>query len=163
MFSIPQPETAENKWRGQLDRFVKNNQPELAALFWGLWLENGNSQGTIGIDLQPTPHFVYCPQGEIEKLNERVENRLQEILGIIDNNKPETEVVMIGIGKGEIKLIQFAPKSSPETCFQEIGKNVGININLDQVHVNTNQSIFLLADTIHHYKQQNLVDLNNSQ
>jgi hypothetical protein len=124
MFSIPQPETAENKWRGQLDRFVKNNQLELAALFWGLWLENGNRQGTIGIDLQPTPHFVYCPQTEIEKLNERVENRLQEILGIIDNNKPETEVVMIGIGKGEIKLIQFAPKSSPETCFDEIGKDV---------------------------------------
>jgi len=124
MFSIPQPETEDNKWRRQLDKFVKNNQPELAALFWGLWLENRNSQGTIGIDFQPTPHFVYCPQSEIEKLNDRVENRLQEILGIIDNHKPETEVVMIGIGKGEIKLIQFAPKSSPETCFDEIGKDV---------------------------------------
>ena len=124
MFSIPQPETEDNKWRRQLDKFVKNNQPELAALFWGLWLENGNSQGTIGIDFQPTPHFVYCPQSEIEKLNDIVENRLQEILGIIDNHKPETEVVMIGIGKGEIKLIQFAPKSSPETCFDEIGKDV---------------------------------------
>jgi hypothetical protein len=124
MFSIPKPETEDNKWRRQLDKFVKNNQPELAALFWGLWLENGNSQGTIGIDFQPTPHFVYCPQSEIEKLNDRVENRLQEILGIIDNHKPETEVVMIGIGKGEIKLIQFAPKSSPETCFDEIGKDV---------------------------------------
>jgi hypothetical protein len=124
MFSIPKPETEDNKWRRQLDKFVKNNQPELAALFWGLWLENGNSQGTIGIDFQPTPHFVYCPQSEIENLNDRVENRLQEILGIIDNHKPETEVVMIGIGKGEIKLIQFAPKSSPETCFDEIGKDV---------------------------------------
>jgi hypothetical protein len=124
MFSIPKQETEDNKWRRQLDKFVKNNQPELAALFWGLWLENGNSQGTIGIDFQPTPHFVYCPQSEIEKLNDRVENRLQEILGIIDNHKPETEVVMIGIGKGEIKLIQFAPKSSPETCFDEIGKDV---------------------------------------
>ncbi|MFM7406390.1 MAG: hypothetical protein ACKO3K_06935 [Cuspidothrix sp.] len=124
MFSIPQPETQENKWRGQLDRFVKDNQPELAAVFWGLWLENGNSQGTIGINLLPQPHFVYCPKTEIERLNERVENRLQELLGIIDNNKPETEVVMIGIGKGEIKLIQFAPKSSPETCFHELGKNI---------------------------------------
>ncbi|MEY3332031.1 MAG: hypothetical protein ACLBM1_02450 [Cuspidothrix sp.] len=124
MFSIPQPETEENKWRGQLDRFVKDNQPELAALFWGLWLENGNSQGTIGINLLPQPHFVYCPQTEIEKLNERVENRLQELLGIIDNNKPETEVLMIGIGKGEIKLIQFAPKLSPETYFHELGKNI---------------------------------------
>ncbi len=124
MFSIPQPETEENKWRGQLDRFVKDNQPELAALFWGLWLENGNGQGTIGINLLPQPHFVYCPQTEIEKLNERVENRLQELLGIIDNNKPETEVVMIAIGKGEIKLIQFAPKLSPETYFHELGKNI---------------------------------------
>ena len=124
MFSIPQAETEENKWRGQLDRFVKDNQPELAALFWGLWLENGNSQGTIGINLLPQPHFVYCPQTEIEKLNERVENRLQELLGIIDNNKPETEVLMIGIGKGEIKLIQFAPKLSPETYFHELGKNI---------------------------------------
>lgn len=124
MFSIPQPETEENKWRGQLDRFVKDNQPELAALFWGLWLENGNSQGTIGINLLPQPHFVYCPQTEIEKLNDRVENRLQELLGIIDNNKPETEVVMIAIGKGEIKLIQFAPKLSPETYFHELGKNI---------------------------------------
>lgn len=130
MFTTPQPETAENKWRGQLDRFVRDNQPELAALFWGLWLEHGHTQGTIGIDLQPTPHFVYCPQTEIEKLNERVENRLQEILGIIDNNQPETEVVMIGIGKGEIKLIQFAPKSSPETCFQEVGKDIDGLLNL---------------------------------
>ncbi|MFM7365221.1 MAG: hypothetical protein ACKO11_12155 [Cuspidothrix sp.] len=124
MFSIPQPETEENKWRGQLDRFVKDNQPELAALFWGLWLENGNSQGTIGINLLPQPHFVYCPQTELEKLNDRVENRLQELLGIIDNNKPETEVVMIAIGKGEIKLIQFAPKLSPETHFHKLGKNI---------------------------------------
>ena len=130
MFSIPQPETEENKWRGQLDRFVKDNQPELAALFWGLWLENGNSQGTIGINLLPQPHFVYCPQTEIEKLNERVENRLQELLGIIDNNKPETEVLMIGIGKGEIKLIQFAPKLSPETYFHELGKNIDELMNL---------------------------------
>ncbi|MFN9938693.1 MAG: hypothetical protein ACK56I_04385 [bacterium] len=124
MFSIPQPETEENKWRGQLDRFVKDNQPELAALFWGLWLENGNSQGTIGINLLPQPHFVYCPQTEIEKLNERVENRLQELLGIIDNNKPETEVLMIGIGKGEIKLIQFAPEPAPQKCFEQVGKDV---------------------------------------
>ncbi|HLP89334.1 MAG TPA: hypothetical protein VK184_12175 [Nostocaceae cyanobacterium] len=124
MFSSTQPETEDNKWRRQLDRFVKENQQELAALFWGLWLENGNIQGTIGIDLKPSPHFVYCPKVEVEKLNERVENRLQELLGIIDNNQPETEVVMIGIGKGEIKLIQFAPEPPPPACFQKLGKNV---------------------------------------
>ncbi len=123
-FGSTQSESADNKWRGQLDRFVKANQPELAALFWGLWLENGNSQGTIGIDLQPTPHFVYCPKDEIEKLNSKVENRLQEILGIVENHKPEVEVVMIGIGKGEIKLIQFAPEPAPPACFEQVGKDV---------------------------------------
>ncbi|MFN6563386.1 MAG: hypothetical protein RMY28_026815 [Nostoc sp. ChiSLP01] len=124
MFGSTQPETGDNKWRRQLDKFVKANQKELAALFWGLWLANGDSKGTIGIDLQPTPHFVYCPQEQIEKLNNKVENRLQEILGIIENHKPEIEVVMIGIGKGEIKLIQFAPEPAPAICFEEVGKDV---------------------------------------
>ncbi|QSJ20027.1 hypothetical protein JYQ62_15715 [Nostoc sp. UHCC 0702] len=124
MFGSTQPESADNKWRRQLDKFAKENQQELAALFWGLWLENGDSQGTIGIDLQPTPHFVYCPKEAIEKLNDQVENRLQEILGIVENHKPEVEVVMIGIGKGEIKLIQFAPQPTPPDCFQQVGKDV---------------------------------------
>jgi hypothetical protein len=124
MFSTTQTETEDNKWLRQLDKFVKEHQQELAALFWGLWLENGDRQGTIGIDLKPTPHFVYCPKAEIEKLNEKVENRLQELLGIIDNHKPEEEVVMIGIGKGEIKLIQFAPEPTPPVCFEKLGKDV---------------------------------------
>lgn len=130
MFGSSQPETGDNKWRRQLDKFVKENQRDLAALFWGLWLENGNSQGTVGIDLQPTPHFVYCPQAAIENLNERVENRLQEILGIVDNHQPEEEVVMIGIGKGEIKLIQFAPEPPPPVCFEEVGKDVNDLLDL---------------------------------
>ncbi|MFN6516132.1 MAG: hypothetical protein RMY29_016760 [Nostoc sp. CreGUA01] len=124
MFGSSQPETGDNKWRRQLDKFVKANQQELAALFWGLWLVNGDSQGTVGIDLQPKPHFVYCPQEQIENLNIRVENRLQEILGIVENHKPEVEVVMIGIGKGEIKLIQFAPEPPPPICFEQVGKDV---------------------------------------
>lgn len=124
MFGSTQQETGDYKWRRKIDIFAKENQRELAALFWGLCLENGNKKGTIGIDLQPQPHFVYCPQIEIEKLNDRVENRLQEILGIIENNNPEIEVIMIGIGKGEIKLIQFAPEPAPKTCFEQIGKDV---------------------------------------
>jgi hypothetical protein len=124
MFSSGKTEEGDTRWRRKIDLFVKEYQQELAALFWGLWLENGDSQGTIGIDLQPHPHFVYCPQVEIEKLNDRVENRLQEILGIIDNNNPETEVLMIGIGKGEIKLIQFAPEPPPKICFEQVGKDV---------------------------------------
>ncbi|MBD2415822.1 hypothetical protein FACHB389_27355 [Nostoc calcicola FACHB-389] len=124
MFGSSQPETGDNKWRRQLDKFVKANQKELAALFWGLWLANGDSKGTVGIDLQPKPHFVYCPQEQIEKLNDKVENRLQEILGIVENHQPEVEVVMIGIGKGEIKLIQFAPEPAPPICFEEVGKDL---------------------------------------
>lgn len=129
-FTNSQTETAENKWKRQIDRFAKENQTELAALFWALWLENGNSQGTIGIDLKPQPHFVYCPQIEIEKLNNNVENRLQEILGIIANNNPEKEVVMIVIGMAEIKLIQFAPEPSPPGCFQQIGQDIDSLLDL---------------------------------
>ena len=124
MFGSSQPVSGNSKWRGQLDRFVKENQRHLAALFWGLWLANGNGQGTVGIDLQPSPHFVYCPQKAIEDLNERVESRLQEVLGIIDHQNPELEVVMIAIGQGEIKLIQFAPEPPPAVCFQDVGKDV---------------------------------------
>ncbi|MEH1934585.1 MAG: hypothetical protein V7L14_12870 [Nostoc sp.] len=123
-FGNSQTESGDTKWRRQLDKFVKANQQELAALFWGLWLANGDSQGTVGIDLQPTPHFVYCPKEQIDKLNNQVDNRLQEILGIVENHKPELEVVMIGIGKGEIKLIQFAPEPAPPICFEEVGKDV---------------------------------------
>ncbi|MHC5673960.1 beta-carboxysome assembly chaperone CcmS [Nostoc sp.] len=123
-FGNSQPESGDTKWRRQLDRFVKANQQELAALFWGLWLANGDSQGTVGIDLQPTPHFVYCPKEQIDKLNIQVDNRLQEILGIVENHQPEIEVVMIGIGKGEIKLIQFAPEPAPPACFEQAGKDV---------------------------------------
>ncbi len=81
MFNNPNLQTSNSKWHKQLDKFVKENQQELAALFWGLWLENGNSQGTIGIDLQPQPHFVYCPQEAVEKLNERVEKTTPRTFG----------------------------------------------------------------------------------
>jgi hypothetical protein len=124
MFGSTQSETSDSKWRRQLDKFVKANQQELAALFWGLWLANGDSQGTVGIDLQPKPHFVYCPKEQIEKLNNQVDNRLQEILGIVENHQPDVEVVMIGIGKGEIKLIQFVPEPAPPICFEQAGKDV---------------------------------------
>jgi hypothetical protein len=136
MFGINQPESGENQWRGQLDRFVKGNQQELAALAWGLWLANGDSQGTIGIDLQPTPHFVYCPQEAVEKLNSNVENRLQEILGIIEHHQPEVEVLMIAIGKDEIKLIQFAPEPAPPVCFEQFGQDVDGLLDLLEQRLN---------------------------
>jgi len=130
MFGITQSESGNNKWRRELDKFVKANQLELAALSWALWLENSDTQGTLGIDLQPQPHFVYCPKEQVEKLNERVENRLQELLGIIEHYQPEVEVVMIGIGSGEVKLIQFAPSPAPPNCFEQIGNDVDTLLEL---------------------------------
>jgi hypothetical protein len=136
MFGSGQSVSGNSKWRLELDKFVKENQRDLAALFWGLWLENGDQQGTVGIDLQPSPHFVYCPQSAIAVLNEKVENRLQEILGIIDHNNPEAEVLMIAIGKGELKLIQFAPEPSPQVCFEEVGKDVNELLDLLEGRLN---------------------------
>ncbi|BAZ41787.1 hypothetical protein NIES4101_77550 [Calothrix sp. NIES-4101] len=124
MFTNPQPETSDSQWRYQLDRFVKEHQQELAALSWALWQENGDSQGTIGINLEPTPHFVYCPNTAIEQFNLKVDSRLQEIIGLIKHHKPEVEVLMIGIGKEQVKLIYFEPQPEPPTCFREVGKDL---------------------------------------
>jgi hypothetical protein len=125
MFGNPQPERAEDQWKSQLDRFAKKYQQELAALSWGLVLKHGEgNRNTLGVDLQPTPRFVYCPRTATEQLNQNVENHLQEILGIIDGHKPEKEVLIIGIGNAQIKLIQFEPEPPPPVCFIQIGKDV---------------------------------------
>lgn len=125
MFASNTSPTPDSKWRHQLDKFAKENQRELAALSWGLWLENAHNLGTIGIDLKPTPpRFVYCPHDAVEKLNDNVDNRLQEIVGLIEHHKPELEVLMLGIGDDQIKLIYFQPEISPSQCFAEIGKDV---------------------------------------
>jgi hypothetical protein len=139
MFSNPQPQSQspENIWRYQLDKFVKSHQQELAALSWGLWLENSDTQGTIGINLEPTPNFVYCPQSAIENFNEKAENRLQEILGLIKHYKPETEVLMIAIGKDQIKLIYFESEPKPPICFEKIGKD--IDTLLDEIELGLSQ------------------------
>ena len=124
MFGRPQPERAEDQWKHQLNRFAKENQQQLAALSWGLHLERGKTDETLGIDLQPKPHFVYCPKKAIEALNQRVENHIQEILGIVDAHNPEKEVLIIGIGNDQIKLIQFEPEPPPPACFEQVGKDV---------------------------------------
>ncbi|MBP5974564.1 hypothetical protein HW132_17955 [Brasilonema sp. CT11] len=124
MFASTQSQSPNDEWRRQLNRFVKENQQELAALSWGLWLENGDGKGTIGIDLQPTPHFVYCPKEAIEQFNTTVENRLQEILGIVKHHKPEVEVLMLAIAKDQVKLIYFEPEPAPPSCYERVGKDV---------------------------------------
>ena len=125
MFSSnAQLKEGEQHWRHQLDRFAKANKQELAALSWGLYLERGESEDTLGIDLEPTPHFVYCPRQAIEKLNSQVENQLQEIVGIVEAHDPKREVVIIGIGKDQIKLIMFEPEPPPPICFEQVGADV---------------------------------------
>lgn len=125
MFASNPSPAPDSKWRYQLDRFVKDHQRTLAALAWGLWLENQRTQGTIGIDLKPKcPHFVYCPDEAIQKLNDNVENRLQEILGLVEHHNPEIEVLMIAIGNEQIKLIYFQPDVPPPQCFAEMGKDI---------------------------------------
>lgn len=124
MFGKPQPIGEEGKWRQRLDQFVQANQQELAALAWGIFLEKGKSDDTIGIDLEPTPHFVFCPKAAIETLNSNVDNQIQEILGFVDAYNPEKEVLMISIGNGQIKLIQFAPLPAPPICFEQVAADV---------------------------------------
>jgi hypothetical protein len=141
MFGRPQPERAEDKWKHQLNRFVQDNKQELAALSWGLFLQRGDSDDTLGIDLQPTPHFVYCPKSAIEQLNRSMQNHIQEILGIVDAHEPAREVLIIGIGNDQIKLIQFEPEPAPPACFEQVAKDV--DTLLEQLEQRLSQQIEL--------------------
>lgn len=111
------PEIAQQKWRSQLDLFVSDYEQQLAALAWGLKQEWQDSDDVLGIDLQPTPHFVACSQESLKKLNKNTRGIVQEILGIVDNYDPAVEVVIIGIAEGQVKLINFQPEITPAECF----------------------------------------------
>lgn len=129
MFNLNQnlPNTKDNQWRIELDQFVQKYEKELSALAWGLTQEWQNKTEILGIDLKPKPHFVACSRTAIEQLNQNVNGNLQEILGIIDNYDPQIEIVIIAIGEGQVKLINFMPKIPPQNCFKEL------NLNLDQL------------------------------
>ena len=118
------PDDAANQWRFQLDEFAKANRHQLAALAWGFHQEWTDTDNHLGIDLEPQPHFVSCPRDAVEKLNQRVDSKLQEILGILDGYNPETEVVIMAIAKGQIKLIYFQPDPSPSECFENLGSDL---------------------------------------
>lgn len=111
------PEIAAQKWRSQLDSFVSDYQLQLAALAWGLQEEWGESNDVLGIDIQPAPHFVACSPESLEQLNKSTRGQLQEILGIVDGYDKATEVVIIAIAEGQIKLINFQPQTTPPDCF----------------------------------------------
>ena len=118
------PEIAQQKWRSQIDRFVNDYEFQLAALAWKLKQEWQDSNDVLGIDLKPQPHFVACTYENLEMLNKNTKGQLQEILGIVDGYDPETEVVMIAIGEGQVKLINFQPESTPSDCFSQTDDDV---------------------------------------
>jgi hypothetical protein len=125
LFDSPESKPNENSWRRKLDKFVKANQNELAALAWGLFLERGEeSEEVLGIDLAERPRFVYCKKEAIEELNRQVKNHIQEVLGVLNAHKPEKEVAIVAIGEGQIKLILFEPKPEPPICFEEAAADV---------------------------------------
>lgn len=130
MFSKPQLDGKENNWRYQLNKFVKANQKELAALAWAFWLMQGDRQDILGIDLKPTPHFISCPKAELEKLNQNVDNHIQEVLGVVDGYDANKEVVIVAIGNSQIKLIQFLSDPPPPMCYEEIAADVDSLVQL---------------------------------
>lgn len=119
-FGNPQSETGKEVWKARLDRFARENAKELAALAWAFYRDRGDTEEMLGIDLKPAPHFISFSRDAIERLNRNVRGQLQEILGILDGHKPEEEVLYIAISDGQLKLINFAPESSPPLCFEEI-------------------------------------------
>jgi hypothetical protein len=120
-FEQPIPDDPANQWRYQLDQFVEENQEQLAALMWGLLAEWGeDSQETLGIDLKPQPHFICCSREALDKLNRKVNHKIQEIIGIIDRYNSSEEVAIVAIGDGQIKLIYFQPDISPPECFDRL-------------------------------------------
>ncbi len=126
MFASPfgNQDIAQEKWRSQVDRFVRDFQPQLAALAWGLQQEWQNDGTILGIDLQPTPHFIPCAPDSLETLNRNVGSRLQEILGIIEGAKPDQETTILCIGEGQVKLIYFQPNPAPNDCFDKYGSDL---------------------------------------
>jgi hypothetical protein len=134
------PDTPENQWRFKLDDFVRENQQELAGLFWGLLQEWGDSGDILGIDLKPKPHFVACPKQNIKELDRKVGGYLQEVLGVLENYKPEVEVAIITIGEGQIKLIYFQPELPPPDCFDNLEGGIeGAIENLERLLVSISQ------------------------
>ncbi len=118
-FGTEIPQDAANQWRFQLDQFVQGHQTALAAIAWGLRQEWQDPQQYLGLDLDPSPHFIRCTYDDLERLNLQVNRQIQEIIGILGNHNPETEVAILAIAQGQFKLIYFQPAQSPARCFDQ--------------------------------------------
>jgi len=101
-------------------QFVKDNKQNLAALCLALGEEWGNTKDCLGIDFFPQPHFVRCSREAIETLNQKVDSKIQEILGILDGYKPNEEIAIIIIDKSQIELIHYNVESYSEELSTDI-------------------------------------------
>lgn len=127
MFSSPFPQpssAADEVWKARTDQFAQAHQQELAALAWGIYQQAPDSTDTLGIDIKPPARFVTCGREALDRLNQDVGSHLQEMLGIRDNYNPETEVLLLVIGEGQLKLIYFEPEQTPADCFAQLGLTV---------------------------------------
>ncbi len=113
-------DTLDNIQNEKLEQFVQENKEALAALSWGLKEEWGETKDSLGIDLLPRPHFIRCSREALEKLNQRVESKIQEVLGILDGYQPSQEVAIVAIGKGKIKLIHYRVECPPAVSLQQL-------------------------------------------
>ncbi len=93
----------------------------MAALAWGVFQQFPDEKPYLGIDLQPTPHFISCDPTAIAQFNDKIDHRLNELVGILAGHDPTTEVAIFVITPAQFKLIFFQPKKSPEACFQALG------------------------------------------
>ena len=121
----PRPDTRNLK---RIDQFVRRNRFELAALVWG-YTEQLQAQNVpieyLGIDLQPQPRFITCSRSQLETLNQQVDNRLREAIGVLDGYDPAKEVLMVGIADGQVQLIVFASEDpTPAECFTQVNADV---------------------------------------
>jgi hypothetical protein len=127
----------------RIDRFVRDYRREFAALVWGYdraIQEQGREPEYLGIDLQPTPHWITCTRAQIETLNANVDNRLREAIGVLDGYDPQHEVLVVGIADGQVQLIVFlSDDPTPEQEFINLGCDV--NTLLDQLEARMQQEL----------------------
>jgi hypothetical protein len=116
----------------RIDRFVRDYRREFAALVWGydraIEIEaKGGDREYLGIDLQPTPHIITCTRTQLEALNQSVDNRLREAIGVLDGYNPEKEVLVVGIADGQVQLIVFlCDDPTPAEEFRSVGLSVDV-------------------------------------
>lgn len=115
------PDDAQHPWRYRLDQFVKEEQVTLAALAWAFYQQWPAKEQYLGLDLHPQPHFISCDPLAIAKLNDRVNGRIQEMVGILNGYDPHTEVTIFVIGPTQFKLLFFQPTPDPAECFEDLG------------------------------------------